>query len=108
MAENVIKSDNWIRAGAVYYNNVFSIANLEYTELLIAVVARSDNLFTRVVPKNIIESTDIYLREGYYYSSTSNGSVIVKINSSEVQIFSAQLDGVNVINDNTYMIVYYR
>jgi len=89
-----------------------SLNNIDYNELYIIGKAKNDASDNGIwidfyVLKDILLSSAVAMRKGYYYDASTNGMVFINISNSAVELNNATRNG----NDKTsvsQIVVYYR
>ena len=104
--------DEWTLLDTATGTTSISLNNINYNELYIVGKAKNDASDAGIwidfyVLKNILTSTAVAMRKGYYYDASTNGMIFIDISNSAVSLNSATRNGTSKTSVSQ-IAVYYK
>lgn len=110
MATSTIKkiSAEWKLQGTATGSTLVNLPS-EYNELLLVGRADANNYwFSSIVPKNEVEETVRYARNGHVYNATNNASCSFKFSKSGAGLYLLTHNNGTDLTNNAVFKLYYR
>ena len=109
LEDEVLEKNTWKLAGTVTSNNTFSLLNIDYNELHLAITSSSStSTYVLNIRKETLSNSEQFFRIGYtQVVASDNGRASVRATLDSINVSDYYLNGSNVVSTAT-MKIYYR